>query len=584
MSDFDIAGAKQAGYSDTEIADHLAKTRNFDAPAARKAGYSDTDILGHLAAPPSAQPKRLDAAMSANVPSGLPPASQAPPEMGWGDVAVSAVKHLPESAGNFLHAMVQPVLHPVDTAHNMLAVTRGLEAPMQNVKVTLPNGQTVMQPQPVPETPEETTARTAPANAVGKFYGDRYGTMKGFKNALATDPVGVAGDAATVLTGGGGAAVRAPGVVGKLGEIAQTAGKLVDPLTLGGNALKATGKVGEGITSNVLGVTTGAGTDAIRTAANAGREGGDVGKAFRENIRGDVPIADIVDRAKAAVGEMRQERSAAYKTGMGKVGNDKTVLDFQPIEDALFKSHDVGTYKGQIVNRSAGAIMDKITDLIGEWQGLNPKEFHTPEGLDALKRTIGDLRDSTDFGTPARLAADRVYNAVKGEILKQAPEYASVMEAYQKASDKLKETTKTFSLGERATGDTASRKLQSALRNNVNTNFGERHALLDELAAHDPTLPAAIAGQSLNSLAPRGLIGRGGMLAAGGTIASNPLHALTLPAFLPRVVGEGAYLAGRGRGIVETGLNALHLTPDMIRRLEQAGFQGGRVNALAGAQ
>lgn len=45
---FDIKGAKSAGYSDAEIADHIAQTRGFDAPAARKAGYSTDEILGHL--------------------------------------------------------------------------------------------------------------------------------------------------------------------------------------------------------------------------------------------------------------------------------------------------------------------------------------------------------------------------------------------------------------------------------------------------------------------------------------------------------------------------------------------------------
>ncbi len=48
MSDFDVAGAKAAGYSDTEIADHLAKQNNFDVGGARKAGYSDAEILSHL--------------------------------------------------------------------------------------------------------------------------------------------------------------------------------------------------------------------------------------------------------------------------------------------------------------------------------------------------------------------------------------------------------------------------------------------------------------------------------------------------------------------------------------------------------
>lgn len=50
--DFDVEGARQAGYNDTEIADHLAKSRGFDARGARKAGYSDADILQHLGAAP----------------------------------------------------------------------------------------------------------------------------------------------------------------------------------------------------------------------------------------------------------------------------------------------------------------------------------------------------------------------------------------------------------------------------------------------------------------------------------------------------------------------------------------------------
>lgn len=45
---FDAESAKKAGYSDTEIADYLAKQSNFDADAARKAGYGDSEIVAHL--------------------------------------------------------------------------------------------------------------------------------------------------------------------------------------------------------------------------------------------------------------------------------------------------------------------------------------------------------------------------------------------------------------------------------------------------------------------------------------------------------------------------------------------------------
>ena len=50
---FDVEGAKQAGYSDAEIASHLAGTTNFDAEGARKAGYSDQEIIGQLAGAPA---------------------------------------------------------------------------------------------------------------------------------------------------------------------------------------------------------------------------------------------------------------------------------------------------------------------------------------------------------------------------------------------------------------------------------------------------------------------------------------------------------------------------------------------------
>lgn len=51
---FDVQGARAAGYTDVEIADHLAKESSFDIAGARKAGYSDNEIIGHLTAPKSA--------------------------------------------------------------------------------------------------------------------------------------------------------------------------------------------------------------------------------------------------------------------------------------------------------------------------------------------------------------------------------------------------------------------------------------------------------------------------------------------------------------------------------------------------
>jgi len=46
---FDIEGARQGGYSDSEIVDYLAPKSNFDVLGARQGGYSDAEILFHLA-------------------------------------------------------------------------------------------------------------------------------------------------------------------------------------------------------------------------------------------------------------------------------------------------------------------------------------------------------------------------------------------------------------------------------------------------------------------------------------------------------------------------------------------------------
>jgi len=49
---FDVAGARKAGYSDSEIADFLAPMKEFDTAAARKSGYDDSEIVDFLAKAP----------------------------------------------------------------------------------------------------------------------------------------------------------------------------------------------------------------------------------------------------------------------------------------------------------------------------------------------------------------------------------------------------------------------------------------------------------------------------------------------------------------------------------------------------
>jgi|GEM_PF-5531965 len=58
---FDVEGARKSGYTDAEIADHLAQHGGFDAAGARKSGYTDADIIGHLTgATPRPEPTPID--------------------------------------------------------------------------------------------------------------------------------------------------------------------------------------------------------------------------------------------------------------------------------------------------------------------------------------------------------------------------------------------------------------------------------------------------------------------------------------------------------------------------------------------
>jgi len=51
MSNFDVQGARNAGFSNDEIVNSLAKKRGYDLTGARNAGFNDDDIINLLAAP-----------------------------------------------------------------------------------------------------------------------------------------------------------------------------------------------------------------------------------------------------------------------------------------------------------------------------------------------------------------------------------------------------------------------------------------------------------------------------------------------------------------------------------------------------
>ena len=425
---------------------------------------------------------------------------------------------------------------------------------------------------------------TSPGYAVGKVGAEVLGTAGvggGLANVAAKVAPNAAARAAPVLdalrTGG----FRAGGATGLQGVGARATGgainggastALVDPQSartgamiggalpvatkVAGYAGQKTGQAIAGTTKTALGLSTGVGAEAVGEAFRAGR----LGKTdFVDNMRGSVPLNDVLDRAKQGLQTMGAAKSAEYRSGMIPIKGDQTVLSLGGIDQAVQDAASVTTFKGQVKNDAAAGAVAKMRAAVDEWKALDPAQFHTPEGLDALKQKLGGIVEGIPFEEKtARLAAGKIYSATKESIEKQAPTYAKVMKDYSEASQLISEIERALSLKPNASVDTSMRKLQSLMRNNVQTNYGGRLSLAKELEQKGGVdLMPSIAGQAMNSLAPRSLTGQMGGGATAFMAMQNPLMLAAMPFQMPRVVGETAYGLGRAVGGVAGGGNAL---------------------------
>lgn len=497
----------------------------------------------------------------------------------WADVPLQALKNIPSSAGNFASGIYQAVRHPIDTAGNVLDMAAG------GLHNALPRALTGAIDRIAPN-PQATRRAVSTADAVGQFYKDRYGSMDGLKNTLATDPVGVAADISTLAAGGAGLARVAGKVPGaaKAAEVLQQASRVTNPVNAVSPVVKGAVNLGGAAGKNLLGLTTGVGAENVAQAFKSGRDGK---TAFFDNLTGKADMTDVLDTARQNVQNMGAQKSAAYRSGMVDISKDKSVMDFAKIDKAMQDAANTVTYKGRVKNAKGAQLAAAIAEEVRQWKALDPAEFHTPEGLDALKQKIGGLVEGIPFEEKtARMVGGNVYNAVKNEITAQAPTYAKTMKDYAEASDQIKEIERALSLGNKASADTAMRKLQSLSRNNVNTNYGNRLDLAKTLEAGGGNeIMPAIAGQAMNSWASRGLTAQAGNLATLGAAAtSNPLLLGLLPFQSPKAVGSALYGAGKAASVVGNGIRAGggllgggNLTPQQLQNAALLLYQAGRL-------
>jgi len=422
----------------------------------------------------------------------------------------------------------------------------------------------------------------APRDALVKQYSDKYGGWENIKRTLAEDPAGVAMDVSTLLTPVA-AAKNAPGMIGKVGKVANTIANVTDPVGL---AATGVGKVAGTVVPEVLGKSTGAGADAFKEAFRAGYEGGPAAIDFRKAVTNQTPMESIIGIAKGGVQKIRDEMLADYRANKAVWDKYQGVVDFTPIDRAATQLLDDSVIKksGTLHSKLAPTEqtqLQKLLDVVDEWQ--KDPATHTIEGLDALKQRLYNEIDPKTAHPFISRAATKLAGATRDAIMKSAPpEYRTAMRNYTEGSRLVEELEDAFSLGKKAKMQTAMSKLQSLMRNNAATQYGVRAQQMGKLRdATGADVFPSLAGQALNSWTPRGIQGTLSVPAALGSfsLAGIPGVMGQMALTSPRAMGEAAYGAGRlaalpqgafrlarNKGIPGAGVDAAEFAADQAFR------------------
>jgi hypothetical protein len=426
---------------------------------------------------------------------------------------------------------------------------------------------------------------------------ERYGSMDAVQRTGIKDPLGLAGDLSMLLTAGGSAAARAPGVIGRVGEGVATAGRVIDPLSLTVGAVtegvpaayqaakgRAPGFVTglEDLPSEIAGFPSGSGGAALREAVGAGFERGAAGapsprsEAFTTGMREPESVGDdLVTAARDAVANLRQQASNAYTAAMSKFGQNPTPLSIDNVRQRMQKikprSYDTwSTRKGP--RPSEHLAWEQMNDLVEDYaaKAVQDPDLLMPLNVDQFKQDVFDVGSKIGgaYDRDASRIAGNAYSAIRQELVKHDPIYAETMRDYEKAATEAKQLEASFGLaaarGKQPNIDSATRKLQAAIgRNNANVNYGQRAGQVERLNELDPegTIVPTLAGATLSSWKPRGLNAAVTLGAGIPAAYTNPLALLAAPLFMPRVAGEVAYGLGRGAGTVKRGVDALAASP-----------------------
>lgn len=475
--------------------------------------------------------------------------------MTWGETFSKAGESFVPSLKQFGESVIQPFMHPKETAEALGALGTGA---VSKAKGALGFTQDAGQKE----------QDEAAINALGRFYADRYGSMEGFKRALSEDPVGVMSDLSLPFTGGGTLAAKAPGMIGKAGTAAKAVGTALDPLALAAQGAKQTTRAVTAAASLPEWWTTGASLSSLNKAAQAGLEKNPV---FLSHLMGSADPGEAVRRIEAAHSTIADKRNAQFVNSMRELTT--VPLSYEPVERALESAVGRVALEGTSLDDSAIRALQRVESKINEFK-LNERIAPTAQNFQNLKVAIRNIRNDPEMRlTPTgKGAVESIATAVRDQIASLpndvGKKYMDAMEQYAEQSRKLKEIREGLLSGK--SDAAAIRKILGAKDDPLKKN------LLKEIAELDPDIPFMVAGMELSPIFPKGLVGMLSGISSGagaGMMFGVPHTIAAMAAHSPRVVGGTQYGLGYVGGMPARVVESAPLAPS-------AAFQTGRAEQL----
>jgi len=399
----------------------------------------------------------------------------------WLDVPIEAVGNVVPSAINMASGVYEAVRHPIDTASNVLDVAAG------GVYNVLPK-EVVSFIDRFDSNPASKEHAIQMANAVGGMYKDRYGSEEAIKNTMATDPVGFAGDLATLFSGGAAAAGRiAPGVSNALA----TAAKYTNPMNVLTPVAKApfvAGAKGVDFARKVLNPKANA---LISNIEGKGPEILNALRAPEQFVAGSAPTAgelasttgstlypalqkSVFERIPSKALERKNLNTESIKEQLGTIAKNADELDLATA------ARSAATDPMYTAVRTAGNVVDpqnitQIKSFINDTIDKNPgntelvTEFSKIGNL--LEDTAGNVR--TDAGQVASILdglkttlAKQDNKFIKGELAQVKNQLVSAIPGYAAADVKFAEMSQP--INKMQVGQYLEKKLIPALEGKAN--------------------------------------------------------------------------------------------------------------------